>query len=73
MIAVACMIADKYGRWRLTLPEIAKELGIAEQTVRNKLSKGELAFIYKDGGTLFADARDVAEYLDKQRPQAAAA
>lgn len=67
MLAVAFAIAEKYGRWRLTLAETAQELGCAESTVRNKISRGELNFIYKDGATLFADARDVASYLDSKR------
>lgn len=61
-------IAEKYGRTRLKLPEIAQQLGYAEGTVRNKINRGELPFIYKDAdsSTLYADAHDLAEYLEHQ-------
>lgn len=54
---------------RLDLTALAKVLGFAEGTVRNKLARGELGFVYKDGGSLFADAADVADYLDSRRPK----
>jgi hypothetical protein len=67
MIALTFALAEKYKRWRLALPEIAQELGMAEQTLRNRMSKGQLQWIKKDGGMLFADVRDLAQYLDEQR------
>jgi len=70
MLAIAFALSEKYGRWRLTLPEIAAELGFSDGTIRNKMSKGEYRWIKKDGGTLFADVRDVAAYLDEKRKKA---
>lgn len=70
MLAITYALAEKYGRFRLTLSEVATELGIAEQTLRNRMSRGEFKWIYSDGGRLrFADARDVAQYLDSARPK----
>ena len=70
MSVLANALAKQYKRWRLTVPELAKELGYAEGTVRNKINRGEFSFVYKDrkSSILFADVRDVAAYLEKQRP-----
>ena len=74
MLVLAFAMFEKYGRWRLKVPEIAEQLGYAEGTVRNKINRGELPFVYKDpeSSALYADARDLAAYLDQQRKQARA-
>lgn len=72
MIALAFFIAEKHKRWRLTVAEVAQELGYTEGTLRNKINRGELPFFYKEEAKLFADARDVAAYLDQQRNNAVA-
>lgn len=73
MIALAYALAEKHnGRWRLTLDEVAEQLGFQPGTIRNKINRGEITFFYKDGESqqLFADVRDVAEHLDKCRSKA---
>jgi len=62
-------LLDKYGP-RLTMAELAEVLGVAHGTLRNRLSAGTLKCrTYYDGGTRYADFRDVAEYLDQCREQ----
>lgn len=60
-------LAEKYGRMRLRLPEISEQLGIREQTIRNRKSAGEYQWIKADGRDLFADVSDLAEHLESQR------
>lgn len=62
-------LAELYGRMRLTLPEIAEQIGISEQTIRNRRARGDLQWIKVDGRDLFADVADVAAYLEQQRAQ----
>lgn len=60
-------LLEKYGP-RLNMQDLAKVLGIAHGTLRNRLSAGTLKVrTYHDGGTRYADFRDVAEYLDQCR------
>lgn len=62
-------LLDKYGP-RLTMQQLAEVLGIAHGTLRNRLSAGALRVkTYVDGGTRYADFRDVASYLDECREQ----
>ena len=63
-------IAEKYGRTVLKLPEIAEQLGLSPQTIRNRKAKGEFRWIKPDGRDLRADVVDVADYLEQQRQQA---
>lgn len=63
-------LLEKYGP-RLTMQELAEVLGIAHGTLRNRLSAGTFKVrTYVDGGTRYADYRDVAEYLDECRQSA---
>lgn len=63
-------LLEKYGP-RLSVPEIAEVLGMAEKTLRNRLSDGKVSLpIYTDIGVRCADYRDVAEYLDQCRERA---
>lgn len=60
-------LAEKYGRMRLTLPEIAEQIGLSEQTIKNRRTRGEFKWIKPDGRELFADVTDVAAYLEARR------
>lgn len=73
MIAVAYAIFERYGKWRLTLEEVAEQLDLKPGTIRNKINRGEITWMHKDGEStqLFADARDVAAHLDKCRGKGA--
>lgn len=60
-------LLDNYGP-RLTVAQLAKVLGLAEGTVRNKIAGGTLSLrTYLADGGRWADYRDVAEYLDECR------
>lgn len=68
------MLERKYKRIRITLPELAAELGLSPDTLYNQRSSGKLQIpTLRDGGKVFADVRDVGEYLDKMRAEACAA
>lgn len=59
------------GRLVLDIDELADALGLAKQTVYNQLSDGTLPIpTRKQRKRIFADARDVAEYLDSERDKA---
>lgn len=64
-------LLDRYGP-RLSMAELANELGIAAKTVQNQASAGKLPIpTYRDAGSRWADYRDVAAYFDAVRPQSA--
>lgn len=63
-------LTEKYGRMRLTLPEIAEQIGMAPSTIRSRRARGELQWIRPDGRELFADVADVADYLEQQTSRA---
>ena len=64
----------KYQRVRITLDELANELGRARNTLYNELAAGTLCVpTYIEGRTRYADVRDVGAYLDAQRNAALAA
>lgn len=57
---------------RLNTEQIAKVLGITTRALYNQVSEGRLMVkTYVDAGKRWADFRDVAEYLDSMRQQAA--
>ncbi len=59
------------GRLVLNIEEVADTIGLEVQTVYNQLGAGAFPIpMRKQGKRWFADARDVAEYLDAQRAQA---
>ena len=60
-------IISRYGQ-RLTVEQLAEVLKLSPGTIRNRMAAGALPFVYKDGGRVFADARDVVAYLDSLRP-----
>lgn len=56
------------GRLVLNIEEVADTIGLAVQTIHNQQSEGTFPIpMRKQGKRWFADARDVAEYLDEQR------
>lgn len=67
------LVAERYGT-RVSVPNLAKELGLAVGTVNNQISAGIFPVpTYKDTGGRFADYRDLALYIDKCRQLARAA
>lgn len=61
------IIVEKYGL-RLTVDQVADALGLAAQTIYNRIAKGEFKVpTYIDGGKRFCDYRDLAAYLDQAR------
>jgi hypothetical protein len=66
------VLAEKYGI-RLSMEQLAAELGQEKGTLMNRISKKTLGIkTYMDGGKRWADVRDVADYFDKMREQATA-
>lgn len=64
------LLAEKYGRQRLTLREISEQIGIAPKTIRNKRCAGEFLWITQNGRELSADVGDVAAWLEEQSQRA---
>ena len=63
-------LLERYGP-RLSTAQLAECLGLAEGTVRNRISSGRLPVpTYLDNGSRWADYRDVALYLDDLRSRA---
>lgn len=68
-IITQAFIAEKYGI-RLDAEALASILGIATGTILNNIRSGRFTIpTYKDGGKVWADYRDVAEYIDACRKQ----
>lgn len=68
------LLIAQYQKPRLGMQEIADLMGVSLDTARNLMYKGQMPIpTYKEGGRVFADIRDVAEYLDKMRESARAA
>ncbi len=64
-------LVEKYGL-RLTMDQLGEALGMAKQTIFNKIAKSEFEVpTYMDAGKRYADFRDVASYLDLCRERAA--
>lgn len=64
------IIAERYGV-RLDTKQMADVLGLAEGTVRNRISARTLGIpTYEDSGRRWADYRDVAAYIDQKREEA---
>lgn len=65
-------LLEKYGP-RLGTEALAEVLGMSPRTLGNKLYRNEVPVpTYKDSGKVWADCRDVAEYLDACRAKAKA-
>lgn len=71
-LMLTAYLMERYGP-RLGTDELAQVLGVSVKTLGNKLYRGEVPVAtYKDQGKVWADARDVAEYLDECRKRAKA-
>jgi hypothetical protein len=63
-------LVSKYGM-RMSAKELSSELKMSYSTLMHKRQAGQLDVkLYKDGGAVFADVRDVADYLDSKRAAA---
>lgn len=61
---------ERYGA-RLTIEQLAEVLHFAPTTIYNQVAVGTFGVrTYIDGKRRFADARDVADYLDECRARA---
>lgn len=66
-------LAEQYGRMTLTLEQIAEQVGLAPNTIKNRRSRGEFDWLMSDGRKLSADVADLAAFLDQRRqPQVVA-
>jgi len=65
-------LAEQYGRMTLTLEEVAEQIGYAAGTIKNRRTRGEFPWLRADGRALYADAADVASYLEQRRTAGAA-
>jgi hypothetical protein len=64
-------LLEKYGP-RLNAEQLAEALNITVTAMHNQRSKGTLAVkTYLDGGRVWADYRDVADFFDAVRSLAA--
>lgn len=71
-LMLTAYLMERYGP-RLGTEELAEVLGMSPRTLGNKLYRGEVPVpTYKDSGKVWADCRDVAEYLDACRAKAKA-
>lgn len=73
MANAATMLYLKYDRVRLTIDEVAHELGIKPGTVRNQISDGTFPIAsYIEGRNRFVDVRALGQYLDERHAEALA-
>lgn len=69
--STAIILYLRYGRMRLTMSELATELGIKEGSLRNLISDDKCAVpTYTEGRNRYADVRAVGEYLDQRYREA---
>lgn len=69
--STAIILYMRYGRMRLTIGELATELGIKEGSLRNLISDEKCAVAtYTEGRNRYADVRAVGEYLDQRYREA---
>lgn len=67
------VLIERYGV-RLTMEQLAKELGMARGSVYNQISAGSFSIpTYMDAGKRWADCRDLAAHFDACRERAGAA
>jgi hypothetical protein len=71
-LMLTAYLMERYGP-RLGREDLSEVLGIKPRTFDNKVHRGEVPVpVYKDQGKVWADCRDVAEYLDACRAKAKA-
>ncbi len=71
-LMLTAYLMEKYGP-RLGTEDLAEVLGMSPRTLGNKLYRGEVPVpTYRDQGKVWADCRDVAQYLDECRARAKA-
>jgi hypothetical protein len=71
-LMLTAYLLERYGP-RLGREDLAAVLGVTPRTLEKKIYTATLGVAtYKDNGKLWADARDVAEYLDECRARAKA-
>lgn len=66
-------LAERYGRMMLTLEEVAEQIGLAPATIKSRRVRGEFQWLRSDARALYADVRDVADWIEQQREMAGAA
>lgn len=70
-LMLQAMLLEKYGA-RLNTEQLAEAIGISKAALYNQVSAGTFPVkTYVDAGKRWADYRDVAEYFDQVRAQAA--
>ena len=62
----AMFLAEKYGRLTLTLDEVAEQVLLAPQTIRNRRVRGEFQWLIENGNELVGDVFDVTAHLQAQ-------
>lgn len=73
MANAGTMLYMKYDRVRLTVEEVAHELGMKPGTVRNQISDGSFPVpSYVEGHNRFVDVRALGQYLDERHAEALA-
>ena len=71
-LMLTAYLMERYGP-RLGREELAEVLGVTPKTLEKKVYMGTLGVTtYRDQGKVWADCRDVAEYLDECRARAKA-
>jgi len=71
-LMLTAYLMERYGP-RLGREDLAAVLGVTPRTLEKKIYTATLGVAtYKDQGKVWADARDVAEYLDACRARAKA-
>lgn len=70
LTATESILLDKYGH-SLTVKELAEVVKVSAATIRNKISDETFPIpTYKTGRKRLADFRDVATFIDANRPAA---
>lgn len=73
MANAATMLYMKYDRVRLTVDEVAQELGVKPGSVRNQISDGTFPVpSYVEGRNRYIDVRALGQYLDQRHEEALA-
>lgn len=66
------MLEQRYKRQRITVDELAEQLGVTPGHVRNKKANGGLEIkSIKEGSKVFFDILEVARYLEEEANRAA--